>query len=60
MEYMNVSFSELDLCMHVRNAMPGSITVAYWASKGRSCPIDVEKLKGGLTLVENRKPGGLS
>ena len=54
MEATNMMFSELELCTHVLNAMPMAITMACWAIKGRPIPVDIEKLKEELTLVDNQ------
>ena len=52
MEFQNVPFSELNMCIHILSAMPQLIAGAYWSIKGRSFPTDVEKLKDDLMLIE--------
>ena len=45
-------FNDMELCTHILTALPSGFSVAYWARKGKHFPVDVEKLKDDLELIE--------
>ncbi len=49
---MNTPFSEIELCIHIINALPLDLAVAYWVSKGQHFPTCVKTLGDDLKLVE--------
>ncbi len=49
---MNVPFLEIEMCIHVINALPMNLDVAYWSSKGVHFPVSLKALGEDLRLVE--------
>ncbi len=49
---MNVPFSEMEMCIHVINALPMNLAAVYWASKGIHFPVSLKALNEDLWLVE--------